>query len=978
MLSNLSDNLTAGETAPFAGPDDRKWSRQTEKAEPPLPGAAPPRSWVPFIVVFIIAAMLAGATVIYSEHLRRELLRADIAATGANHAHMLKDSLEHSLSATYALAALVRQGQGSVRHFDALGREMLQLFPGAANLQLAPDGVTRQVVPLAGNEKVLGLDQLHDPIRAKESILAKETGKLTLAGPFPLVQGGLGLVGRMPVFLADNPGQRHFWGFTVALLRLPESLDSANLDTLGKRGIVYKLWRTHPDTGKPQIIDESTAGPVVDPVTHTIRIANVEWVLSLAPSHGWGSPVSVAVKSLCGLLVSLVSAYLAHLIAVQQRHKAELERLVYARTRELRTSEMRYRALFEQSGDYIFVLEVGRDGVPVIVDVNYAAIQAHGYAREEILGKPISFLDPDSTSEDHRKRIAALNSSAISLFTVRHRRKDGTLFDVEVKAQTLKLGQKHLIVTAERDITDRKQAEASLRESEAYLNSILNNLADMVFVKDADHRWVLANDKFCELTGLGRTELIGKSDYDFFPKEEADVFWKMDDAVLHSGEENFSEERLTNAATGVTVILNTKKTLYISNKGEKFIVGVGRDITEFRKLQKTLQQVQKMESIGTLAGGIAHDFNNILFPIIGMSELLMDDLPPDSLQYENAMEILKAGQRGGDLVKQILAFSRQKETRKIPIRIQQLLKEVLKLSRATIPADIDITQNIRPDCGAVEADPTQVHQIAMNLITNAYHAVEPGGGKIMIQLSETELKPDDLPGGLLEPDRYAVLTVSDTGCGTDPAVKDKIFEPYFTTKEQGKGTGLGLAVVYGIVKAHKGEITVSSDVGKGTTFTVYLPVVQKPAESFRMETSGGEPTGTERILLVDDEEPIARLLGQSLERLGYRVTLKTGSTDALEAFYANPSGFDLVITDMAMPIMTGEELARKIMKIRPGIPVIICTGFSERINPEIAGASGIRGFLMKPTVRSELVRMVRKLLDEGEKQSFSLTKTAEP
>jgi len=600
--------------------------------------------------------------------------------------------------------------------------------------------------------------------------------------------------------------------------------------------------------------------------------------------------------------------------------------------------------------------------------VNDAFCELLGFTPDYYIGKTVMELWPTDLSEVyHNKDLELMINPKKQVYEFRVLDKNRNLRQTIWSKNVFRdeNGKVSGIVGAFQDITERKRYEDALKESEEYLYSILNNLADPVCVKDINHRWVLVNDKFCEIAGLNRNALIGKSDYDVFPMNEADVFWKMDSEVFQSGEENFNEETLTNATTGETIILNTKKTLYTNNKGEKFIVAVGRDITEFRKLQKALQQAQKMESIGTLAGGIAHDFNNILFPIIGMSELLMEDLPPDSLQHKKAMNIFNAGQRGAELVKQILAFSRQQDIRKLPLRIQLLLKEVLKLSRSTIPANIEIKEDIQTGCGAVEANPTQVHQIIMNLITNAYHAVEPTGGEIIVQVKEVKLKSGDLPGSLLKPGRYAVLTVSDTGCGIDSAVIDKIFEPYYTTKDKGKGTGLGLAVVYGIVKEHHGEIRVASEMGKGAAFDVYLPILEKTVQTVPVKACDKNFTGNERILLVDDESVIVQVEKQILERLGYQVTDADSSADALKVFQANPEIFDLVITDMNMPNMTGVQLAEKLLAIKPDIPIVLCTGFSEQINKERAEAIGIKGFLMKPVTRSEMAQMVRNVLDNA-------------
>lgn len=376
-----------------------------------------------------------------------------------------------------------------------------------------------------------------------------------------------------------------------------------------------------------------------------------------------------------------------------------------------------------------------------------------------------------------------------------------------------------------------------------------------------------------------------------------------------------------------------------------------------------------MESIGSLAGGIAHDFNNLLFPIIGLSEMMLYDLTPGSPEYDNVQEILHAGRRGKDLVKQILTFSRKSETRPMPIRFEMILKEVIKLSRATIPSDIAITQDIRPDCGMILADPTHLHQIAMNLITNAYHAVAPPDGKIQVALQPVDDMPVDLEPLTNSaetdpaPGPYVRFSVSDNGCGIDPGIIKNIFDPYFTTKEPGRGTGLGLSVVLGIVRQYQGEIIVNTRLGQGTTFQVYLPVISDTTRREPLEKEDAVPTGNEHILLVDDEPVIVQMQHQILGHLEYQVTGFTSSAEALAAFQKHPEQFDLVLTDMSMPGMNGEQLAREITAVRPDIPVIICTGFSDRLNREIAASIGIKGLLLKPVVMSDMARMVRRILD---------------
>jgi len=321
----------------------------------------------------------------------------------------------------------------------------------------------------------------------------------------------------------------------------------------------------------------------------------------------------------------------------------------------------------------------------------------------------------------------------------------------------------------------------------------------------------------------------------------------------------------------------------------------------------------------------------------------LEDVATDTFLYENLQAVLSAGMRAKDLVQQILTFSRQADQEFQPLRVQNIIKEVLKLSRSTLPSTIEIQQYISNQCGLVMADPTQVHQIAMNLITNAYHAMEETGGKLAVNLKEIELATADLKDPDMIPGPYVCLTVTDTGMGMETSIMDRIFDPYFTTKKKEKGTGLGLSVVHGIVKGFGGDISVHSEPDKGTSFQVYLPVIKTRDEA--LETEAMEPVagGTERILLVDDEDQVARMVKQMLDRLGYQVTGRTSSVEALEVFREAPDQFDIVITDMTMPNMTGVQLAKKLLALKPNIPIIICSGFSETIDEHKAKELGIRG-----------------------------------
>ena len=421
------------------------------------------------------------------------------------------------------------------------------------------------------------------------------------------------------------------------------------------------------------------------------------------------------------------------------------------------------------------------------------------------------------------------------------------------------------------------------------------------------------------------------------------------------------------------VLLNTANALeslefysLLRNQNENLEKMVEERTQTLAKYERQLQQVLKIQAIGTLAGGIAHDFNNILFPIVGYTELTMDEVPDDSVAHNNLEEVLKAAHRAKDLVQQILTFSRQSGLERKPVKVHLIIKEALKLLRASIPASIEIINNIDDDCHPVMGDATQIHQVIMNLCTNAYQAMQDKGGTLEVNLSEVDVGYEETVKKIgMQPGKHLQLLVRDEGCGMDAVVLDRIFEPYYTTKEQGKGTGLGLSVIHGIVKNHRGDISVTSSLGKGTTFKVYLPITEDADMANELEPSNGAAKGNERILLIDDEEQIVSMEQKMLENLGYEVTARTDSTEALKEFSLQPQNFDLVITDMTMPQMTGDELAQKLLDIKPDIPVILCTGFNEDITEEKALAMGIQKFVMKPVIKNDLATTIRTVLDHN-------------
>lgn len=527
------------------------------------------------------------------------------------------------------------------------------------------------------------------------------------------------------------------------------------------------------------------------------------------------------------------------------------------------------------------------------------------------------------------------------------------------------------------DITAHKRAVESLRESEKRFQDITHSLADWIWEVDKNGKYTYVSDSVKNILGYSSEELIGKTPFELMSAEEGSKISKIFFEALSKSRPIVDLENWNLAKDGAEICLLSNGVPIMDVDGVLIgYRGVDKDITNQKKLEseKTaiearLLHAQKMESIGTLAGGIAHDFNNILFPLLGFAEMLKEDVPSDSPLQAHIDQILRSALRSKDLVKQILTFSRQGEQDLKPIKLQPIIKEALKLLRSSIPTTIDIQQDIDSGYDVVVADPAQVHQIIMNLATNAYHAMEGTGGRLNVTLKQIRLKSDRSFFSELPPGKYAHLTVADTGTGIENDIMEKIFDPYFTTKETGKGTGLGLSVVRGIVKSCNGDIRVDSEPGKGTKFHVVLPVLDRKVDDRPMDRGEPIPVGTETILLVDDEAAIVKTEQQMLERLGYQVTTRTRSAGALEAFKANPASFDLVLTDMTMPNMTGDQLAKEVISIKPGMPVIICTGFSDGIDKEKAEAFGVKGFLMKPVAKSDMAKMVRKVLDEAKHEA---------
>ncbi len=513
------------------------------------------------------------------------------------------------------------------------------------------------------------------------------------------------------------------------------------------------------------------------------------------------------------------------------------------------------------------------------------------------------------------------------------------------------------------DIEDRINSKKALLDSEEKYRLLVENANDAIFVAQ-DGRIKFANSKTTHMIGHRNSELIGMSFADLVYPEDRDLVMTRHFDRLN-GKNPPSRYSLRIVDTTDKPIWIDLNAVLIEWEGRPATLNFARDITRQKQLEAQLRNAQKMEAIGTLAGGIAHDFNNILSAIIGYTDLAAMILPEDNQARPSLGEVMKASQRAKELVYRILSFSQMHEQEQKPIRMDLIIQEALQFLRPSLPSTIEIEQQINCQ-GTILADPTQIHQVVLNLCTNAYHAMLENGGRLGVSLEKVKILLDDSVDHLdLDAGDYLKLTIADTGYGISEETMQRIFDPYFTTKENGSGTGLGLAVVYGIVSAHKGAIQVNSMPGKGTTFEVFFPSVRRLTT--RERPSYVEPApGDERILFVDDEAPLVQLATQLLEKCGYRVTGHTNPLDALEHFKASPDKIDLVITDMTMPHMTGNQLVKALHAIRPNLPIIITTGYSEKISPEKAQKIGVRDFLMKPLNYGELTKRIRMVIDHSE------------
>jgi PAS domain S-box-containing protein len=623
----------------------------------------------------------------------------------------------------------------------------------------------------------------------------------------------------------------------------------------------------------------------------------------------------------------------------------------------LKQSEARYRGVVEDTP--VLICRSLPGGEIAFANKNYC--DYFGKSSEELAGSNFLELIPEADREAVMDNISSLSPDSPS-HTHEHRvivpGGDIRWQQWTNRGQFNEHGKALSYQSIGEDVTKRKKAEENLRNEFRMRTILLDNIPGCIaLILKKGTREIVASNKFAQELGAvpGQTcfGTCAMRD-DICPFCLAPELWTTGQSQKVEVEHNGTWYE------GIWEPLS--EDLYVHYIFD--ISGRKQAEEEKKRLEIKLRQSQKLEAVGTLAGGIAHDFNNILAAMMGYSELALDTLPDGSETSEDIKQVLKAGYRAKDLVRQILSFSRTETQEEAPVQMSLLLKESLKLLRPAIPATIEIKQDIQDEQDKVLADPVQIQQLIMNLCTNAAQAMEESGGLLQIGLATVELNQEQTRElQELEPGKYQELTISDTGVGMDDQTLSRAFEPFYTTKDVGQGTGMGLSVVHGIVTSHGGAVTASSEPGEGSILTVYLSVYRGEGTAGDSPEEAPPLGGDERILLVDDEEALAATGKAKLQRLGYQVTAATSSVKALESFEKHPDAFDLIITDYTMPEMTGTTLSQKILAIRPDMPIIITTGFSQHLTPEKAKSMGIRRMVMKPLLGDRFARVVREVLD---------------
>jgi PAS domain S-box-containing protein len=638
-------------------------------------------------------------------------------------------------------------------------------------------------------------------------------------------------------------------------------------------------------------------------------------------------------------------------------------------------SEERYRELFNACPDGIVLI----DNQGYVKRANTALAEMYSYQSPEDMVDihNSQLVAPSSRVRSEQIFTRRLKGEDIPLVQYELLRKDETVFFGEILAKQLHNPDNSIagFICVTRDITKRKAFEESFRKSGIIFKLLTSYAADVIWTYDLKkNKFTYISDSVEKLRGYTTKEVLNQSMKEALTEASFKnltnlVALKIEEGITKDSVVLFTNNVLDQPCKNGSVVTTevSSSTMLLDQNGiPSEVIGISRDITKRIKAEETMRNTQRLESLGILAGGIAHDFNNILGAIVGYADMSLEEAVGNHRLTRNLNQILKSAERAKELIVQILSFSRQRPDTFNPMYVSPIITEALNMLRASLPSSIEIKSNLAKDTKPILANSTHIHEIIVNLCVNASHAMKEFG---LLEINHSEVymnSPFDGKLGTSKKGLYSLITVKDNGAGIPPDILPHIFEPYFTTKEIGKGTGLGLAVVLGIIQSHSGNIRVDSIINKGTQFTVYLPKIDKAPAPVE-DTDKKMPEGSEHILFIDDEEVLCDIVRSTLIRLGYKVTVYSDSVQALLDFKKQPHLYDLVITDQTMPVMTGIELAKELIKIRNDIPVLLCTGYSNTVDEKIAIEAGIRSYCMKPVRKAEMAQMIRSIFDENKK-----------